>query len=266
MDRPVEAAIALPEPRQLATGSRGITRMSWSTSTGGEIDPTTLAGSGTLGQRTSDIVETTRQFFDPDIVRRIAHHRRLSFDAVKRGIGLALPSLLAALANLASRPLGAGILTCSVVRQYPTTLETIRNGIGSESQDVAAAYGWGYIEYLVGAHAFPAVCTDITRSSKLGDQETKLLVGLVGWVLMSHLRLEQRRLDLGASGLADLLRCSCGGHLEDTRSRSAPVGTLLFAHHRDASARPTRTTRPRIGVSDPCVIHAFPGRSASRPV
>jgi hypothetical protein len=49
--------------------------MSWSTSTGGEIDPTTLAGSGTLGQRTSDIVETTRQFFDPDIVRRIAHHR-----------------------------------------------------------------------------------------------------------------------------------------------------------------------------------------------
>jgi hypothetical protein len=239
--------------------------MSRSTSTGGEIGTTTLAGSGTLGQRTNDIVETTRQFFDPDIVRRIAHHRRLSSDAVKRGIGLALPSLLAALANLASRPLGAGILACSVARQYPATLESIRNGIGSERQGVAAAYGWGYIEYLVGAHAFSAVCTDITRSTKLGDQETKLLVGLVGWVLMSHLRLEQRRLDLSASGLADLLRCSCGGQLEDTRSRSAPVGTLLFAH-RNASARPTRNTRPRIGLGDPCVIHAFPGRSASRPV
>jgi uncharacterized protein DUF937 len=240
--------------------------MSWSTPTGGEIDPTTLAGSGTLDQKTSDIVETIRQFFNPDIVRSIAHHRGLSADAVKRGIGLVLPSLLAALANLASRPLGAGILACSVARQYPATLETIRHGIGCESQDVAAAYGWGYLEYLLGSHVFPAVCTDITRSSKLGDHESKLLVGLVGWVLMSHLRLEQRRLDLGASGLADLLRCSCGGHLEDTRSRSASVGTLLLAHHPDASARPTRTARPRIGLGDPCVIHAFPGRSASRPV
>lgn len=240
--------------------------MSWSTSIGGEIALKTLAGTGTLGERTSDFVEATRQFLGTDFVRRIALHRRLSCDGVETGIGLALPFLLAALATLASRPLGAGILACSVARQYPGALETIRNGIGGERQDVAAAYGWGYMAYLVGADSYAAACADIARVSKLGDQETKLLVGLVGWVLMSHLRLEQRRLDLSASRLADLLRCSCEGNLEDARGRSAPVGTLLFAHHRDASARPTRTTRPRIGVSDPCVIHAFPGRSASRPV
>jgi hypothetical protein len=110
------------------------------------------------------------------------------------------------------------------------------------------------------------VCTDIARVSKFGDEETKLLVGLVGWVLMSHLWLEQRRLDLSASGLADLLRCSGGGNLEDARSRSAPVGTLLFVHHRDANGRPRRITRPKSGQGDSCVIHAFPGRSASRPV
>ena len=151
--------------------------MSWSTSIGGEIAPKTLAGTGTLGERTSDIVETTRQFFGTDIVRRIALHRRLSFDAVETGIGLALPSLLAALANLASRPLGAGILACSVARQYPATLETIRNGIGSESQDVAAAYGWGYMEYLVGAHAFAAVCTDITRFPSSATRKRSCLSG-----------------------------------------------------------------------------------------
>jgi hypothetical protein len=232
--------------------------MSWSTSIGGEIAPKTLVGTGTLGEGTSDIVENTRQFFGADLVRRIALHRRLSCDAVETGIGLALPSLLAALANLASRPLGAGILACSVARQYPATLETIRTGIGSESQDVAAAYGWGYMEYLVGANALAAVCTDIARVSKLGDQETKLLAGLVGWILMSHLRLEQRRLDLSGSGLADLLRCRCGGNLEDARSRSAPAGTLLFVHHRDAGARPTGITRPRSGEGDPCVILALP--------
>jgi hypothetical protein len=240
--------------------------MSWSTSIGGEIALKTLAGIGTLGERTSNIAENTHQFFDTDIVRRIALHRRLSGDGVDTGIGLALPSLLAALAKLASRPLGAGMLACSVVRQQPGTIEAIRNGIGSERQDVAAAYGWGYMEYLVGADPFAAVCTDIARVSKLGDQETKLLVGLVGWVLMSHLRQEQRRLDLSASGLADLLRCSCGGNLEDARSRSAPVGTQLFVHHSDPSARPTRTTRRRSGEGDSCVIHAFPRRSASRPV
>jgi len=232
--------------------------MSWSTSTGGEIALITLAGTETLGERTSDIVENTRQFFGTDLVRRIALHRRLSCDGVETGIGLALPFLLAALATLASRPLGAGILACSVARQHPGTLETIRTGIGSERQDVAAAYGWGYMEYLVGADPFAAVCKDIARVSKLGDQETKLLVGLVSWVLMSHLRLEQRRLDLSASALADLLRCSCGGKLEGARSRSAPVGTLLFVHHRDASARPPRITKPRSREGDPCVIHALP--------
>jgi hypothetical protein len=232
--------------------------MSWSTSIGGEIAPKTLAGTATLGEGTSDIVEDTRHFFGTDHVRRIALHRRLSCDGVETGIDLALPSLLTALANLASRPLGAGILACSVARQYPGTLETTRNGIGSERQDVAAAYGWGYMEYLVGADPFAAACTDIARVSKLGDQETKLLVGLVGWVLMSHLRLEQWRLDLSASGLADLLRCSCDGNLQEARGRSAPAGTLLFVHHRDASAKPTRPTRRRSGEGDPCVIQAWP--------
>jgi hypothetical protein len=240
--------------------------MSWSTSIGGEISLKKLAATGTLGERTSNIVENIRQFFGTDLVRRIALHHRLSSEAVETGINLALPSLLAPLTNLASRPLGAGMLACSVARQYPGTLETIRNLIGSERQDVAAAYGWGYMEYLVGADPFAAVCTDIARVSKFGDEETKLLVGLVGWVLMSHLRLEQRRLDLSASGLADLLRCSGGGNLEDARSRSAPVGTLLFVHHRDASGRPRRITRAKSGQGDSCVIHAFPGRSASRPV
>jgi len=100
-------------------GARGITRMSWSTSTGGEIALMTLTGTETLGERTSDIVENTRQFFGTDLVRRIALHRRLSCDGVETGIGLALPFLLAALATLASRPLGAGILACSVCAAAP---------------------------------------------------------------------------------------------------------------------------------------------------
>jgi hypothetical protein len=232
--------------------------MSWSTSIGGEIATKTLAGTGTLGERTSNIAENTRQFFGTDIVRRIALHRRLSCDGVETGIGLALPSLLAALANLTTRPLGAGILACAVARQYPATLETIRNGIGSESQDVAAAYGWGYLEYLVGADALAPVWTNISRVSRLGVQETRLVVGLVGWVLMSHLRLEQRRLDVSASGLAKLLRCSCGGNLEDARSRSAPVGTLLFEHHRDPATRPTRLMRRTSGEGGSCAILALP--------
>jgi len=240
--------------------------MSWSRSIGGEIAPKTLAGLGTLGERTSDIAANTRKFFSTDIMWRIALHRRLSYEAVETGIDLALLSLLAGLTKFASRPLGAGMLACSVARQYSSTVETISNGIGSERQDVAAAYGWGYMEYLVGAGPFAAVCADTARVSKFGDQEAKLLVGLVGWVLMSHLRLEQRRLDLSASALAELLRCSCDGKPEDARSRSAPVGTLLLVHHRDASARPTRITRRRSGERDPCVVHAFPARSASRPV
>jgi hypothetical protein len=191
--------------------------MNWSTSTGGGSARRTLASTDTLGS--SDIVEDTRQFFTVDIVRRIALHRRLSCDSVERGIGPALSFLLAALAKLAARPLGAGILSCAVARQYPATLETIRNGIGSESQDVAAAYGSGYMAHLVGANVFATACTDIARSSGLGDQEAKLLVGLVGWVLMSQLRLQQRRQELSPSGLAYLLGCNSTKNSEDRRGR-----------------------------------------------
>jgi hypothetical protein len=203
--------------------------MSWSTPIRDRIARRTLPD--TLVEGPSDIADDTRQFFTADLVRRIALHRRLSCDSVERGIGLALPFLLAALANLAARPLGAGILACSVARQYPATLETIRNGIGSESQDVAAAYGSGYMSHLVGADAFAAVCTDIARASRLGEQEAKLLVGLVGWILMSQLRLELRRRDLSPSGLAHLLKNS-----EGVRGREgwppAQFGTRLPDHAR----------------------------------
>jgi hypothetical protein len=229
--------------------------MSGSTSIAGDIAPMALGGTGAPG-------EDTRQFFSANLVHRIALHRQLSSDAVETGIGLALPSLLASLTNLASRPLGAGILACSVTRQYPGALETIRNGIGSENQDVAAAFGWGYMEYLLGADPFAGVCTDISGVCKLRDEEAKLLVGLVGWVLMSYLRREQQRLDMSPSGLADLLRCSCYGNFADARSSSAPVG-IPFVHHRIARGRPSRIRRPKSGQGDPCVIHAFPGR---RPV
>ena len=210
--------------------------MSWSAPIRDGSARRALSGTDALVEGSSDIVDDTRQFFTADLVRRIALHRRLSCNSVERGIGLALPILLAALANLAARPLGAGILACSVARQYPATLETIRNGIGSESQDVAAAYGSGYISHLVGADAFAAVCTDIARASRLGDQETKLLVGLVGWILMSKLRLEQRRQDLSPSGLACLLGCKCDKNSQGVRGRQgwypAPVGIRLPGHVR----------------------------------
>jgi hypothetical protein len=195
--------------------------MSWSTAVRDGIDRRALSGTHLLVEGSSDIVDDTHRFFTTDLVRRIALHRRLSCDSVERGIDLALPWLLSALANLASRPLGAGILACSVTRQYPATLETIKTGIGSESQDVAAAYGSGYMSHLVGADTFAAICTDIARASRLADQEAKLLVGLVGWILMSQLRLEQRRQDLSPSGLAYLLKCNCGKNSEGIRVRES---------------------------------------------
>jgi hypothetical protein len=184
----------------------------------------------------SDILAETRRFFTAHLVRRVALHRRLSCDAVEQAIDLALPALLEALADLASRPLGAGILACSVARQYPATPETIRNGIGSESQDVAAAYGSGYLAYLVGEPAFASACAEIGWASRLDEQETKLLVGLVGWILMSRLRLEQRRRHLSPAGLAQLLRGSCSRPPEGVGGtavrRTARAATEVPSHPR----------------------------------
>jgi len=203
--------------------------MSGSIVIGEEVAGGGLSAGAPFVERSSDIVEDTRRFFTANLVRRIALHRQLNCDAVEQGIGLALPALLEALADLASRPLGAGILACSVARQYPATPETIRNGIGSESQDVAAAYGSGYMAYLVGEPVFTRACVDIGWSSRLDEQETKLLVGLVGWILMSRLRLEQRRRHLSPAGLAQLLGGNCGRHREGVGGRTAGRTTRATA-------------------------------------
>jgi hypothetical protein len=210
--------------------------MSGSMSIGEEVAGGGTSSVGSFVEASSDVVDDTRRFFTANLVRRIALHRRLSCDAVEQAIGLALPALLEALADLASRPLGAGILACSVARQYPATPETIRNGIGSESQDVAAAYGSGYMAYLVGEPAFARTCADIAWASGLDERETKLLVGLVGWILMSRLRLEQRRRYLSPAGLAHLLRGSCSRPPEGvggtTVRRTARAATEVPSHVR----------------------------------
>jgi hypothetical protein len=179
------------------------------------------AGALCAREESSEIIEDTRRFFTASIVARIAHHRRLSCDAVEQAIELALPALREALAHLAARPLGAGILACAVARQYPATPETIRNGIGSESQDVAAAYGSGYMAYLVGEPTFAHACAAIGGASRLNQQETRLLVGLVGWILVSRLRLEQRRRQLNPAGLARLLAGKAVMHREGVGGRVA---------------------------------------------
>jgi hypothetical protein len=181
--------------------------MSWSTRIRRKVvheKPASVHNPGTG----DSIVDGARQFFTTQTVGAIARHRGLSFSSVDRGITAALPVLLAALAETASRPKGMCELTQSLARQYPATLGTIQSGIGSERQDVAAGYGSGYIEHLVGAMAFANVCTSIGRASGLSNQESKLLAGLVGWIIMGNLRIEQRCQQFSPSGLSHLLRRS----------------------------------------------------------
>ena len=199
-----------------------------------DIGEETAAGGRSAVEESSDIIEDTRRFFTVSLVARIARHRRLSRDAVELAIGLALPALCEALADLAARPLGAGILACAVARQYPATPETIRNGIGSEAQDVAAAYGSGYMAYLVGEPAFARACTAIGHASGLDVQEAKLLVGLVGWILASRLRLEQRRRQLSPAGLAALLAGTCSTTIKGVggrRARGTPRAEIEVRGH-----------------------------------
>src|SRR5262249_47450236 len=128
------------------------------------------------------------------------------------------------------------ILACAVARQYPATPETIGNGIGSEAQDVAAAYGSGYIAYLIGEPTFARACAAIGGASRLGQQGTRLLVGPVGRILVSRLRLEQRRRRLSPTGLARLLAEKAITHREGVGGRLARrtpyMGSELPGHPR----------------------------------
>jgi hypothetical protein len=166
---------------------------------------------GAHSDGSGDVLDKARRFFTPDVTRRIASHRRLTRSSMNRAIDSTLPLLLTALADLAAQPQGARKLSRSLARQYPATLATVRNGIGCESQDVAAIYGAGYIEHLIGAEAFAGVRENIVRSAGLRTEEAKLLVGLVGWILMSQLRMEQRQFALNPTGLSYLLHCSRSG-------------------------------------------------------
>ena len=156
-----------------------------------------------------DLIGAARGFFTPHVVRQIARHRRLDLAGADRAIHAALPLLIAALSHVASEAQGARKLSRAVARQYPATLQTIRNGIGTESQDVAAAYGSGYMAHLAGGDVFAGITAQVACRSGVEASEARLLAGLVGWILMSHVRAEQRQTAMSASGLAALLDRNC---------------------------------------------------------
>ena len=197
--------------------------MSWSTAVRDGIARRALPGTDALVEGSSDIVDDTRRFFTTDLVRRIALHRRLSCDSVERGSiwpchcccrhwPILLPGHWAP-AFWHAR------LRDSILRpsRPSETASAARARTSRRPMDRATCRTWS-------ARIIRCRLHRIARTCRLADQEAKLLVGLVGWILMSQLRLEQRRQELSPSGLAYLPACNCGKSSEAFASGS--VGAL----------------------------------------
>ena len=137
-----------------------------------------------------NIVTLVMQSLTPDIMGKIARAAGISdAAAAQKAIGASVPSILAGLAGLASKPSGAQQRAEAVARQPADTLQNLTNLIGGRDQTGPSSNG-GALSTLLGGGSFDALANAIGRFAGIGETTTRALLGMVTPVVMGMLRQE----------------------------------------------------------------------------
>jgi hypothetical protein len=158
----------------------------------------------------TNLIALITQFLTPDMIARIASGLGLDRSLAQKGIGAAIPALLAGLAGAASRPDGARQLSNVLAQQAPGALDNLRNAIGGSAQSGLVDSGWNLWSTLLGGGTMNALAAAVGKFAGIGDGASKSLLGVLGPAVMGVLGQEQRIAGLDASGLAALLASQKG--------------------------------------------------------
>ena len=153
----------------------------------------------------TNFISTITQVLSSNLITRIASSLGLDKTVAEKALQAGIPSLLAALTSLVSKPGGAAALNGAIARQEPGVLSNLVSVIGGSAQKSLIDNGASTLTSLLGGTTTSALTNAVSKYAGIGDSNSKSLMGLLAPVVMGVLGQQQRTSGLDATGLARLL-------------------------------------------------------------
>ena len=212
----------------------------------------------------TNLISTITQVLSSNLITRIASSLGLDKTVAEKALQAGIPSLLAALTSLVSKPGGVAALNGAIARQEPGVLSNLVSVIGGSAQKSLIDNGASTLTSLLGGTTTSALTNAIGRYAGIGDGDSKSLLGLLGPVVMGVLGQQQRASGLDATGLASLLASQ-----KDNIVRALPAGFSKYLGKTDildsivtsSNGRGTSATTTSSASSRP----GYSASSAQRP-
>ncbi len=153
----------------------------------------------------TNLVSEIAEVLSPNIVSSIASALGLDRTATQKAVVAAVPTLLAAFMNYATKAQGATKLAEVVRKQEPGMLSSLASVIGEPGQKALIDQGASVLTSLLGGKTLSALTGAVGQYADGGDEGSKSLLGFLGPVVLGVLGQQQRDRGLDASGLANLL-------------------------------------------------------------
>jgi Bacterial protein of unknown function (DUF937) len=152
-----------------------------------------------------NIVSLVMNFLTPDVTAKIASALGLDRSLAQKAIGAAVPSLLAGIVGLGSKPEGARQLANAIGQQDTGLLQSFAGLLGGAKQGDLISGGTSALSGLLGGSALGSLTGAVAKFSGIGEGASKSLLGLLGPVVLGQLGKQKVSGNLDANGLATLL-------------------------------------------------------------
>ena len=197
----------------------------------------------------TDLISTITQVLSSNLITRIASSLGLDKTVAEKALQAGIPSLLAALTSLVSKPGGVAALNGAIARQEPGVLSNLVSVIGGSAQKSLIDNGASTLTSLLGGTTTSALTNAIGQYAGIGDGDSKSLMGLLGPVVMGVLGQQQRASGLDATGLASLLTSQ-----KDNIARALPAGFSKYLGGTDILDSIVTSSNGRAHLGDNCLF------------
>lgn len=152
-----------------------------------------------------NIVAMAMQYLTPMLIDRIASSLGIQSPMVKTAIAAILPTILAGLTGVASKPGGGRQLGEVLGKQNTDILGDLGSIFGGAKQNEVAKSGTDALRDLLGGGAVSGLTSAVGKFAGIGDAPVQGLVGMMAPVVLGTLAKQQKASGLDAAGLTNLL-------------------------------------------------------------
>jgi hypothetical protein len=152
-----------------------------------------------------NIVSMAMKYLTPMLVDRIATSLGIQSPLVRSAIAAILPTILAGITGVASKPGGGRQLGEVLSKQNTDILGDLGSIFGGAQQTEIAKKGNDALGDLLGGGAFKGLTGAVGKFAGLGDGATQSLVGMMAPVVLGTLAKQQKDAGLDAAGLTSML-------------------------------------------------------------